>query len=258
VSAQAPPLPNTVDAFMSLIETGWDADVARRPHAQRTTVVVHLDLESRIAALHLGPLLSNDDRRYLTCDATCEVWFQRDGRVIGSGRATRTVGRRLRRVLEHRDRCCVIPGCGATRGLHAHHIWHWEDGGSTELSGGVPPPSPGTPSRRHHRTRLTPTRSQTLSRTYRRTRPMVVVPTLPTTTTTLNQLNGDDGPAVWGDVHPVHRRLDRRSGARDDAPAPNPQLRQRHLQRRIVDVERNHQRIVAGLGPVHVVPVGEM
>ncbi|MDT5107184.1 MAG: hypothetical protein QOI25_4697 [Mycobacterium sp.] len=80
-----------------------------------------------------GPLLSNDDRRYLTCDATCEVWFQRDGRVIGSGRATRTVGRRLRRVLEHRDRCCVIPGCGATRGLHAHHIQHWEDGGITEL-----------------------------------------------------------------------------------------------------------------------------
>ena len=121
-SEQAPPMPNTVDGFMSLVVAGWDAEVARRPHAQRTTVVVHVDLESRIAALHLGPLLSDDDRRYLTCDATCEVWFERDGRVIGAGRATRTVGRRLRRVLEHRDRCCVIPGCGATRGLHAHHV----------------------------------------------------------------------------------------------------------------------------------------
>ena len=126
-------MPNTVDGFMSLVVAGWDAEVARRPHAQRTTVVVHVDLESRIAALHLGPLLSDDDRRYLTCDATCEVWFERDGRVIGAGRATRTVGRRLRRVLEHRDRCCVVPGCGATRGLHAHHIQHWEDGGPTEL-----------------------------------------------------------------------------------------------------------------------------
>ncbi|WP_260934547.1 HNH endonuclease signature motif containing protein, partial [Mycolicibacterium llatzerense] len=29
--------------------------------------------------------------------------------------------------------CCVVPGCGATRGLHAHHIIHWEDGGVTEL-----------------------------------------------------------------------------------------------------------------------------
>jgi hypothetical protein len=133
VSAQAPPMPNTVDGFMGLVQAGWDAEVARRPHAQRTTVVVHLDLESRIAALHLGPLLSDDDRRYLTCDATCEVWFERDGRVIGAGRATRTVRRRLRRVLEHRDRCCVVPGCGATRGLHAHHIRHGEDGGPTEL-----------------------------------------------------------------------------------------------------------------------------
>ena len=90
VSVQAPPFPTTVDAFMSLVEAGWDAEVARRPHGQHTTVVVHVDLESRVAALHLGPLLSDADRRYLTCDATCEVWFERDGQVIGAGRATRT------------------------------------------------------------------------------------------------------------------------------------------------------------------------
>jgi len=133
VSDQAPPLPSTVDAFMRLIEAGWDAEVARRPHGQRTTVVMHLDVKQRIAPLHLGPVLSDDERRYLMCDATCEVWFERDGQVIGAGRATRTVSRRLRRALEHRDRCCVVPGCGATRGLHAHHIRHWEDGGLTEL-----------------------------------------------------------------------------------------------------------------------------
>ena len=127
------PWPGYVDAFMHLITAGWDTEATRRPHGQHTTVVVHLDLERRIAALHLGPLLSDADRRYLTCDATCEVWFERDGRVIGSGRATRTVNRRLRRALEHRDHTCVVPGCGATRGLHAHHITHWEDGGLTEL-----------------------------------------------------------------------------------------------------------------------------
>jgi hypothetical protein len=128
-----PPFPDSVDAFMSLIEAGWDADVARRPHGQHTTVVVHVDVAQHTAALHLGPLLTEDDRQYLTCDATCEVWFHRDGQVIGSGRATRQISRRLRRALEHRDRCCVVPGCGATRGLHAHHIRHWEDGGHTEL-----------------------------------------------------------------------------------------------------------------------------
>ncbi|MBX7447617.1 HNH endonuclease [Mycolicibacterium sp. 3033] len=127
------PMPNTVDAFLELIETGWDGEVARRPHAQHTTVVVHVDAPSKVGALHLGPLLTDAERHYLTCDATCEVWFERAGRPIGAGRSTRTVNRRLRRALEHRDRCCVVPGCGATRGLHAHHLRHWENGGLTEL-----------------------------------------------------------------------------------------------------------------------------
>jgi hypothetical protein len=133
-SEQSPPMPNTVDAFLSLVEAGWDTEAARRPHGQHTTVVVHVDVQARAAALHLGPLLSDAERQYLTCDSTCEVWFERDGRPIGAGRATRTVNRRLRRALEHRHPSCAVPGCGATRGLHAHHIWHWEDGGPTELS----------------------------------------------------------------------------------------------------------------------------
>ena len=96
--------------------------------------MVHLDVEARAANLHLGPLLSDAERRYLTCDATCEIWFHRDGQVIGAGRATRTVNRRLRRALEHRHPTCAVPGCAATRGLHAHHLQHWEDGGPTDLT----------------------------------------------------------------------------------------------------------------------------
>ncbi|AEV74260.1 protein of unknown function DUF222/HNH endonuclease [Mycolicibacterium rhodesiae NBB3] len=132
-SDQAPPLPTMPDAFMSLVKTGWDAEVTRRPHGQHTTVVVHLDVKDRIASLHLGPLLTAAERQYLSCDATCEVWFERSGQVIGAGRTTRTINRRLRRALEHRHPTCAVPGCGATRGLHAHHIQHWEDGGTTEL-----------------------------------------------------------------------------------------------------------------------------
>jgi Domain of unknown function (DUF222)/HNH endonuclease len=132
-SGQVPPFPNQVDGFMSVVEAGWDCDVERRPHGQHTTVVVHLDAEKHAAALHLGPALTDEERAYLLCDATCEVWLERHGQPIGAGRSTRTISRRLRRALEHRDRCCVVPGCGATRGLHAHHIIHWEDGGVTEL-----------------------------------------------------------------------------------------------------------------------------
>ncbi|SPM35897.1 hypothetical protein MRAB57_3733 [Mycobacterium rhizamassiliense] len=131
---QVPPFPGTVEAFLRLVEAGWDAEAARRPHGQHTTVVVHVDAEQRAAALHLGPLLTDAERQYLTCDATCEVWFERDGEVIGAGRATRQISRRLRRALEHRHPMCAVPGCGATRGLHAHHLRHWEDGGPTDMA----------------------------------------------------------------------------------------------------------------------------
>ena len=36
---------------------------------------MHVDVKDRVASLHLGPLLTEAERRYLTCDATCEVWF---------------------------------------------------------------------------------------------------------------------------------------------------------------------------------------
>lgn len=214
------------------------------PNGQHTTVVVHLDVEQRAAALHLGPLLSEAERRYLTCDATAEVWLQRNGQLIGAGRTTRLISRRLRRALEHRQRTCAVPGCGATRGLHAHHLRHWEDGGPTELANLVllcP-----YHHRSHHRgvititgpadaltvtdtdgrvlrpriagapTHPTPTRRRALPRTHRRTRPLVVVPTLPTPTTTNTQLTRLPEPATTGTAskpkhigaqpgHPPHR-----------------------------------------------------
>jgi Domain of unknown function (DUF222)/HNH endonuclease len=132
-SGQRPPLPNTGAAFLRLVDAGWDAEAARRPHGHHTTVIVHVDVKDKVAQLHLGPLLSDADRRFVTCDATGEVWFERHGQPIGAGRTTRLISRRLRRALEHRHRSCAVPGCGATRGLHAHHLVHWEDGGPTEL-----------------------------------------------------------------------------------------------------------------------------
>jgi hypothetical protein len=128
-----PPFPTMTDAFLRLLEHGWDADATRRPHGHRTTVVLHVDVGSKVADLHLGPALTEAERRYLSCDAKVETWFERDGVPIGAARETREIPRRLRRALERRDRCCQVPGCSATAGLHAHHIWHWEDGGPTEL-----------------------------------------------------------------------------------------------------------------------------
>ena len=46
-SEQRPPIPNIGDAFLRLVEAGWDADAARRPHGQHTTVVMHVDVKDR-------------------------------------------------------------------------------------------------------------------------------------------------------------------------------------------------------------------
>src|SRR5947209_10379652 len=62
-SDSAAPLPGTLEAFIRLVEAGWDLEAARRPHGQHTTVVAHLDVEKHTAALHLGPLLSDAERR---------------------------------------------------------------------------------------------------------------------------------------------------------------------------------------------------
>lgn len=129
-----PPFPTLADAFVRLLEHGWDADATARPHGHRTTVVLHVEVESKVAELHLGPALTDAERRYLCCDAKVETWFERDGTPLGAGRTTREIPRRLRRALERRARgCCEVPGCSATAGLHAHHLIHWEDGGPTEL-----------------------------------------------------------------------------------------------------------------------------
>jgi hypothetical protein len=57
-----------------------------------------------------------------------------DGTPIDLGRRTRRLSAALRRALHLRDRTCTFPGCHSTRNLHAHHVWHWADGGPTDLA----------------------------------------------------------------------------------------------------------------------------
>jgi len=50
------------------------------------------------------------------------------------GRDYRVVPPRLRRALEHRDQHCAFPGCSVNiRRCRAHHVTHWEHGGTTDL-----------------------------------------------------------------------------------------------------------------------------
>src|SRR5690606_28862145 len=99
----------------------------------RHQIVVHHDIgpDGTLGPgqVELGPVLPDTLARYLACDAKVQVLVHRLGQLVGIGPNRRTPSRALRRYLARRDQGCVHPTCTQTRGLHAHHIIHWQHGG---------------------------------------------------------------------------------------------------------------------------------
>jgi hypothetical protein len=108
---------------------GDQADVADRSPAHPPD---HLPLGPGVLRFHLGPVLPSHLERLILCDAELEPVWKSEGTPLAYGRTKRTVPGRLRRLIEHRDGGCVVPGCPITRLLHIHHVIHWEDGGLTD------------------------------------------------------------------------------------------------------------------------------
>jgi Domain of unknown function (DUF222)/HNH endonuclease len=123
------------DALVALASVRISDD----PDPDRATVVVHADLSALTGDHHHceiegGGLIHPETARRLACDCRLEIIAHGDeGAAVGIGRASRTPPRWLRRQLLHRDGGCLFPGCGARRFLHCHHVWHWTDGGRTDL-----------------------------------------------------------------------------------------------------------------------------
>ena len=107
-------------------------------HGERAMVVAHVDLSSQNAEPHpscdSGMTLARETIERLMCDAVVEPVFEQDGRTIGVGRKRREPPGWLRRALVNRDQGCRFAGCTRARGLHAHHIEHWPDGGPTDTN----------------------------------------------------------------------------------------------------------------------------
>jgi hypothetical protein len=85
--------------------------------------------------------------RRLACDAAVSRVVVSGGSVpLDVGRSTRVVSPALRRALAVRDGGCAFPACDRPVGwCDAHHVRHWADGGTTNLSNLV------LLCRRHHR-----------------------------------------------------------------------------------------------------------
>jgi hypothetical protein len=108
-----------------------------RPHV---TVVVDLEtLEGRAvegSETAEGTMISPEDVRRLACDAVVSRVVT-DGRSepLEAGRSTRVVAPSLRRALAVRDGGCAFPNCDRpVSWCDAHHVRHWADGGTTDLT----------------------------------------------------------------------------------------------------------------------------
>ena len=123
--------PTNLDALARLAELAQASEAGERPHSQRTKVVLHVDLDSKLGRFHMGPAVPAALRRYLSCDATFQTVFERAGVALGVGRSSQQIPARTRLVVEQRDGGCRIFGCTRTH-VQIHHVVHWEDGGPTE------------------------------------------------------------------------------------------------------------------------------
>ena len=108
-------------------------------HPGRERFLIHVHLEQHpdgtpVMRSHLGPVVPDVFRRFLTCDGDVRPVWEVHGKPISVGRTQRLVPERARRLIEQRDGGCVVPGCDRRRGLDVHHIRHWEDGGPTDTS----------------------------------------------------------------------------------------------------------------------------
>ena len=148
-------------ALAGLTHTDADAAAVRRLHARASTRSDNLPDESRDPSRQLPPaqisvligldaLRGQTDEMGLTdagvelppevvrrmaCDAEIiPIILGTPGGSADAGRLRRAVSLRLRRLLVARDRHCRWPGCHEPPSrCDAHHVWHWIDGGPTNL-----------------------------------------------------------------------------------------------------------------------------
>jgi hypothetical protein len=128
------------DALVTICESYLtDHRPKSRPACQRQQVVLHVDGDvvagrSPAPVEGSGVALHPATAKRLGCDAEVLVLFEEGGKTIGAGHVSRSINRKLRRALMRRSKgVCEWPGCDQRVYLEGHHIWHWEDGGPTEL-----------------------------------------------------------------------------------------------------------------------------
>jgi Domain of unknown function (DUF222)/HNH endonuclease len=105
------------------------ATVKSVSRSDRYRILVHLNEDG--GWLNGGQHLKDGVLKQLLSNTTLQAVFERGGRPVNLGRTARVVPHRVAALILDRDRMCRNPLCSATKGLEAHHVVHWTDGGPT-------------------------------------------------------------------------------------------------------------------------------
>jgi len=120
---------------------GGSCSVIDRP--PNCSVMVRVDLDALLRGHTLpGEVCEIDNQgpipvamaRDMADDSFLRFVFHQAGDIRAVSHFGRTINRTLRTALAHRDRCCVVPGCGVAYGLEIDHIRPFAEGGPTELA----------------------------------------------------------------------------------------------------------------------------
>jgi hypothetical protein len=129
-----------LDALVEACRRLQTAEVVPESHGATPRVTITVDLDdlrhtSGFGTTDTGELLSASAVRRLCCDADLiPAVLGTASEVLDVGRASRLVTAAIWKALIVRDQHCRFPGCTRPPMMcHAHHIWHWVDGGETSL-----------------------------------------------------------------------------------------------------------------------------
>ncbi len=131
------PRQRMADAFEMLVAHGGGDDNAKgaAPGVDLLVIVDYDTLAGRLANPRLadGTPLSAEELLRLACDAKIlPAIFDQKGQPLWLGRGRRHASAAQRTALVARDGGCI--GCGASPNrCQAHHIRHWEHGGTTDI-----------------------------------------------------------------------------------------------------------------------------
>ena len=131
---RATPPQRLADALESLVTQGGEATGAA-PGVDLLVIVDYDVLAGRLADPRLvdGTPLSAEELLRLACDANVlPAIFDQKSRPLWLGRGRRHATKHQRSLLAARDKGCV--GCTTSPNwCQAHHVWHWELGGPTDI-----------------------------------------------------------------------------------------------------------------------------